>query len=109
VSAESTLGAMGNRDDQVRDPYNLVELAALERMIRRSDEFRIAFAMANHPSLQSRLADEVRRDLPDVTIVELTVEPGATGRVIAAIEGAAAMATGAMFVRGLDRLRPGPQ
>lgn len=83
-----------NRDDRVQDPHNLVELAALERMIRRSDGFRIAFAVANHPALQVRLAEEVRRDLPDVTIAEMTVEPGITGIVVAAIEGAAATATG---------------
>ena len=69
-------------------------------MIRRSDGFRIAIAVASHPALQVRLADVVRRDLPDVTIAELTIEPGA---VVAAIENAARSATGAVFILGLDR------
>lgn len=101
---KSTAGATVNGDDHVQDPHNLVELAALKRMIRRSEGFRIAFAVASHPALQSRLADVIHRDLPDITIAELTVEPGATGGVVAAIEDAAAPAIGALFVRGLDRL-----
>lgn len=90
-----------NGDDQVRDPHNIIELAALQRMIQRSNGFRIAFAVASHPALQVRLADAVRRDLPDVTITEVTIEPGA---VVAAIENAARSATGAVFLLGLDRL-----
>ncbi len=93
-----------NGDEGLRDPHNIVELAALKRMIRRSEGFRIAFAVASHPALQVRLVDAVRRDLPDVTIAELTLEPGTVGEVVTAIENAARSATGAVFVRGLDRL-----
>jgi Tetratricopeptide repeat len=97
----SPAGAAVNGDDQVQDPHNLVELAALKRMIRRSEGFRIAFAVVNHLVLRVRLIDAVRRDLSDVTIAELTVEPGG---VVATIENAAQSATGTVFVLGLDRL-----
>ena len=90
--------------DDIRDPDNLVELAGLERMIRRSDGFRIAFAVANHPALQERLADVARRDLPDVMITDLTVGPHDAGRIVAAIEDAAQPPVHALFVRGLGEL-----
>lgn len=87
--------------DEIQDPDNLVELAALERMIRRSDGFRIAFAVANHPALRDRLIRAVRRDLPDLTIAELTVSDAPTG-IVAEIETAARPPPGAVFVFGLD-------
>ena len=90
--------------DDIRNPDNLVELAGLERMIRRSDGFRIAFAVANHPALQERLADVARRDLPDVMITDLTVGPHDAGRIVAAIEDAAQPPVHALFVRGLGEL-----
>ncbi|MGH3825412.1 MAG: tetratricopeptide repeat protein, partial [Pseudonocardiaceae bacterium] len=93
-----------NDDDQVRDPHNIVELTALKRMIQRSDGFRIVIAVANHPSLRVRLVDAVRRYLSDVTIAELTLEPGTMSGAVVAIENAARSATGAVFVLGLDRL-----
>ncbi|MGH3800152.1 MAG: TIR domain-containing protein, partial [Pseudonocardiaceae bacterium] len=89
--------------DEVQDPDNLVELAALERMIRRSDGFRIAFAVVNHPALRDRIIRAVRRDLPDLTIAKLAV-PGAPTGIVAEIESAARPPPGAVFVFGLDEL-----
>lgn len=100
----STTAAESPRGNEVQDPANLVELAALERMIRRSAEFRIAFAVANHPTLRTRLIRAVRRDLPDFTIVELAV-PDAPAEMISAIEAAAQPPPGAVFVLGLDELK----
>ncbi|MEY2515959.1 MAG: hypothetical protein QOJ89_3317, partial [bacterium] len=57
-------------------PENLARLAALERMLRRADGFRLAFAVANHRELRRRLVDRVRRDLPDRRIAEVTLQPG---------------------------------
>ncbi|MGH3685677.1 MAG: TIR domain-containing protein, partial [Pseudonocardiaceae bacterium] len=89
--------------DEVQDPDNLVELAALERMIRRSEGFRIAFAVANHPALRDKLIRAVRRDLPDLTIAELTI-PGAPTGIVTGIETAARPPPDALFVLGLDEL-----
>jgi tetratricopeptide (TPR) repeat protein len=84
---------------------NAIELAALERMLRRANGFRVAFAVANHPHLRRRLAQRVRRDLPDRRIVEVTLdqEPGG---IVAAIDAAAANDAGAVFVHGLELLDP---
>ncbi|MGH3874897.1 MAG: TIR domain-containing protein, partial [Pseudonocardiaceae bacterium] len=89
--------------DEVQNPDNLVELAALERMIRRSNGFRIAFAVANHPMVRDRIIRAARRDLPDLTIAELTIPAGPAG-IVAEIETAARSLPDAVFVFGLDEL-----
>ena len=89
---------------EVQDPDNLATLAALERMIRRSDGFRIAFAVTNHPALRDKLIRAARRDLPDLTITELTVTD-APAEIVTEIETAAATATsgGGRPLRPADR------
>ena len=57
-------------------PENEAQLTALKRMLRRADGFRLAFAVSNHPDLRARLAERVRRDLPDRRIAQVTLEPG---------------------------------
>jgi hypothetical protein len=85
-------------------PENLARLAALERMLRRADGFRLAFAVANHRELRRRLVDRVRRDLPDRRIAEVTLQPGQPGGAVAAIRSAAEDAPDAIFVHGLEDL-----
>jgi tetratricopeptide (TPR) repeat protein len=89
----------------VADAENLLELAALERMIRRADGFRLAFGVANHPSLQERLVDVVKHDLQGRQIAEITLDPGAES-VVSTIERAAQGGADAVFVYGLERLSP---
>jgi len=84
---------------------NAIELAALERMLRRANGFRVAFAVANHPHLRRRLAERVRRDLPDRRIVEVRLDQEPDG-VVAAIDAAAANDADAVFVHGLELLDP---
>ena len=49
------------RTRNLKNPANMQALAALERLLRRSDGFRLAFAVVNHPSLREPLAEAVRR------------------------------------------------
>ena len=91
---------------ETETPENRLELAALERMIRRAEGFRIAFAIVNHPPLQERLVDAVKRDLADRPIAEVTLDPTAPDGIVPAIEQAAASRAAAIFVYGLERLSP---
>ena len=50
----------GDETGLVRDPENLMELAALERLVARSDGFRFAAAIVNHPGLRDRLMAAAR-------------------------------------------------
>ena len=87
-------------------PENRAQLEALERMLRRADGFRLAFAVANHGELRRRLAEQVRRDLPDRRIADVRLEPGQTGGAVEAIRSAADGEADAIFVHGLDELDP---
>ncbi len=80
---------------------NRVELDALERLIRRADGFRLALAVVNHPSLRDRLAAELREDLLDCRLTEVTLEPHNGDGVVRALERAATDDPGAVLVTGL--------
>ncbi|MFN2629685.1 MAG: tetratricopeptide repeat protein, partial [Gaiellaceae bacterium] len=89
----------------VSSSENLIELAALERLLARAGGFSIAFAVVNHPTLRDRLVEAVRADLPDQRIAELELDPAASGGVVRAIEQASHGAD-ALFVHGLQTLAP---
>ncbi len=90
-------------DEAVRDPENLLELAALERLVRRSGGFRFAVAVVNHAGLRDRLMKAAQEDLRDLTIT--AVEVGEES-LVEALEKAAAESPAAIFVTGLERAAP---
>ena len=95
----------GTDSASVESPENLLELAAMERMIERADSFRLAFAVVNHPSLGERLRASVRRDL-GLSIADAILDPGDPAGVVGAIERASSTGPDAIFVHGLERLGP---
>jgi tetratricopeptide (TPR) repeat protein len=101
-------GATGEADRTSEDTgaENLIELAALERMLTRANGFRVAFAVVNHPALCRRLTETVHRDLEDRRFVEVTLDPDGADSVILAIEQAAASSPDGLFIFGLEALNP---
>ncbi len=83
---------------------NREELEALCRMLTRASGFRLGFAVANHPSLRSRLAQDIRAACgiqPD----EVTLNPRVPEGIVAQLERAVGeKRPRALLVHGLESM-----
>jgi len=84
---------------------NEVEFRRLVNMLRLAGGFTLGFARVHHPSLRRRLVEEIRRELPQLDILEVTLSPATQAGVAAELEEAVGQRRpGALFVCGLESM-----
>jgi tetratricopeptide (TPR) repeat protein len=74
-------------------------------MLRLAGGFALGFARVNHPSLRRRLVEEIRQQLTDAGILEVTLSPAAQSGIVAQLgEAVGDRRPSAVFAYGLESL-----
>ncbi len=87
-------------------PDEMVELRTLAQAIGLASGFKLIFARCNQPAQQRKLIDEVRKELPDLTIQEVHLTEPVEHLLDALRERVSAPAPDAVMVTGLERSLP---